>query len=277
MRWRLSGALILSASASLADPLTFLRTIPLDGLGGVSAIEVEQDGQAAFVLSDRGTAHRFTIERTDDGGRIKNVESITLPYPAWDIEGLAINNKTTFLSYEDPASISTLDGDVLFTPRDFMAFPSNGALEALAITPDGALLTLPENPPKRSGAFPIYRYKDEAWDIAAYLPRNGGFQPTGADVGPDGQLYVLERAFSALGFRTRIRRLTLDVPEPTAETVLETRLGTHDNLEGLSVWTSRNGATCLSMVSDDNFLSVQTSELVEYAVTETLAGAATCD
>ncbi|MEO9574416.1 MAG: esterase-like activity of phytase family protein [Tateyamaria sp.] len=277
MRWRLSVALILSASASLADPLTFLRTIPLDGLGGVSAIEVEQDGQAAFVLSDRGTGHRFTIERTKDGGRIIDIASVKLPYPAWDIEGLAISDNSTFLSYEDPASISTLDGEVLHSPREFYALPSNGALEALAITPDGALLTLPENPHKRSGTFPIYRYRDEIWDIAAYLPRIGGFQPTGADVGPDGQLYVLERAFSALGFRTRIRRVTLDVPEPTEETILETRLGTHDNLEGLSVWTSRSGATCLSMVSDDNFLSVQTSELVEYALTETLAGGATCD
>ncbi|MEL6806504.1 MAG: esterase-like activity of phytase family protein [Pseudomonadota bacterium] len=277
MRWRLSVALILSASASLADPLTFLRTIPLENLGGISAIEVEQDGQAAFVLSDRGTGHRLTIERTKSGGRISNVRSVDLPYPKWDTEGLATSSATTFLSYEDPASISTLDGEVLFTPRAFTAFPTNGALEALAITSDGALLTLPENPPKRTGAFPIHRFQDGVWDIAAYLPRNGGFQPTGADVGPDGRLYILERAFSALGFRTRIRRVTLDVPEPKAETVLETRLGTHDNLEGLSVWTSRSGATCVSMVSDNNFLSIQTSELVEYAVTETLAGDATCD
>jgi len=277
MRWRLSVALIFSASASLADPLTFLRTIPLDNLGGVSAIEVEVEGQAAIVLSDRGTAHRFTIERTKDGGRISDVESVSLPYPTWDIEGLAVSNTSTFLSYEDPAGISTLDGEVLPSPREFYALPSNGALEALAITPDGALLTLPENPHKRSGTLPIYRYKNEIWDVAAYLPRNGGFRPTGADVGPDGKLYVLERAFSALGFRTRIRRVALDEPNPTAETLLETRLGTHDNLEGVSVWTSRSGATCLSMVSDDNFLSVQRSELVEYALTETLAGGATCD
>lgn len=277
MCWRLSVALILSASTSLADPLTFLRSIPLDALGGVSAIEVEQDGQAAFVLSDRGTAHRFTIQRTGDGGLISNITSVDLPYPAWDIEGLAISEAGTFVSYEDPASISTLDGNVLITPREFMELPSNGALEALAITPDGALLTLPENPPKRTGTIPIYRYKDGVWSIVAYLSRSGGFQATGADVGPDGELYVLERAFSALGFRTRIRRITLDAARPTAETVLQTGLGTHDNLEGLSVWKSSSGATCLSLVSDDNFLSVQVSELVEYAVTETLAGGATCD
>ena len=45
----------------------------------------------------------------------------------------------------------------------------------------------------------------------------------------------------------------------------------------LAIWQSKSGATCLSMVSDDNFLSIQRTELVEYALTETLAGGATCD
>lgn len=277
MRWRLSVALILSASASLADPLTFLRTIALDGLGGVSAIEVERSGQAAFVLSDRGTGHRFTIERTEQGGRISDLTFVKLPLTDRDTEGLATSDQAIFISYEDPANISTMDGQILPSPREFNALPVNGALEALAVTADGTIMTIPENPPKRTGTFPIYRYKNGVWDVAAYLPRTRGFQPTGADVGPEGRLYVLERAFSPLGFRTRIRRITLDTPEPMAETLLTTSLGTHDNLEGLSVWKSQSGATCLSMVSDDNFLSVMKSELVEYALTQTLAGGSTCD
>jgi len=277
MRWRFSLALILSASASLADPLTFVRTIALDGLGGVSAIEVERDGQAAFVLSDRGTGHRFTIRRTEGGGQILDLASVPLPYPEQDTEGLAIQGDATFLSYEDPAQISTLRGEIMPSPREFHGLPKNGSLEALAITADGVLLTLPEDPPKRSGTVPIYRLEAGKWDVAAFLPRTGGFQATGADVGPDGRLYILERAFSPLGFRTRIRRINLDTPEPRAETLLTTRLGTHDNLEGLSVWKSSSGATCLLMASDDNFLSVLRSELVEYALTETLADGATCD
>ena len=59
MRWRLSVALICLAAASQAEPLTYLRSVPLDGLGGLSAIEVEPGGSPALVLSDRGTGHRF--------------------------------------------------------------------------------------------------------------------------------------------------------------------------------------------------------------------------
>ena len=109
------------------------------------------------------------------------------------------------------------------------------------------------------------------------MPQRGPFQPTGADIGPDGLLYILERAFTPLGFRSRIRRVDPNSPGVEAQTLITTSPGVHDNLEGISVWQSHSGATCLTLVSDDNFLAIQTSELVEYALTETLAGDASCD
>jgi hypothetical protein len=45
----------------------------------------------------------------------------------------------------------------------------------------------------------------------------------------------------------------------------------------LAVWQSHSGATCLTLVSDNNFLAIQRTEMVEYALTETLAGGARCD
>ena len=45
----------------------------------------------------------------------------------------------------------------------------------------------------------------------------------------------------------------------------------HDNLEGLAVWRDDSGAIRLTMISDDNFNLLQRTELVEYAVPETLA------
>ena len=51
------------------------------------------------------------------------------------------------------------------------------------------------------------------------------------------------------------------------ETLLETSLFTHDNLEGLSVW--RDGGTLvMTMISDDNFRGVQRTEIVEYLLTD---------
>lgn len=89
MRWRISFALIWLTSASLADPLTFLRSIPLKGLSGLSAIEVEHGGAAAFVLSDRGIGYRFTIIRNGNTGQLMNIQTVKLPYPERDTEGLA--------------------------------------------------------------------------------------------------------------------------------------------------------------------------------------------
>ncbi|MDG1104291.1 MAG: hypothetical protein P8N75_13215 [Ascidiaceihabitans sp.] len=45
----------------------------------------------------------------------------------------------------------------------------------------------------------------------------------------------------------------------------------HDNLEGISVWTHQKGATRVTMISDDNFLPILSSEVVEYILHEWLA------
>lgn len=276
MLWRLGGALSLWATVALAEPLTFVRALPLSsdaaGFGGLSAIET-RDGQSALVLSDRGAAFRLRIDRM--AGTV-DITPATQPHPGRDSEGLAWAGGNLFFSYEGPASVARATGEVLRAPPAFAALPPNSGIEALAGMPDGTVLALPE----RSGAldrpFPVYAWRHGQWSEVAALPRVGPFLPTGADLGPDGALYVLERAFTPLGFRTRIRRLALD-RAAEAEVLLTTYGARHGNLEGLAIWVSRSGATCLSMVSDDNFLSVLPTELVEYALTKTLAGDARCD
>src|SRR5690606_100399 len=120
-------------------------------------------------------------------------------------------------------------------PDAFAALQANSALEALAIDALGRLWTLPE----RSGAvdlpFPVWRFDGEGWSQPFTLPRaDDGFLPVGADFGPDGRLYVLERRLgSVFGFNSRVRRydVTGDVAGP-AELLLETAPGDYDNLEG---------------------------------------------
>lgn len=46
---------------------------------------------------------------------------------------------------------------------------------------------------------------------------------------------------------------------------MQSELGRHDNLEGLSVWRDAQGLR-LTMVSDDNFMFFQRTEFVEYRV-----------
>mmetsp|Transcript_22550 Transcript_22550/g.36659 ORF Transcript_22550/g.36659 Transcript_22550/m.36659 type:complete len:279 (+) Transcript_22550:3531-4367(+) len=278
MRWRLSLALILLGTGSFAEPLTYVRSVPLVsdllGFGGLSAIEMPVSGSEATVLSDRGAAFVLMFDRARGS---YSVTATDQPRPHRDSEGLAWDGSTMFYSYEGPAAVVAADGTRLGPHPDFAQYQPNGSLEALAAGPDGVLYTLPERSGDSDAPFPIYRYAEGMWQRWASLPRTGPFLPAGADIGPNGLLYILERAFSPLGFRSRIRRINIANPEAPPETLLKTRAGRHDNLEGLALWRSASGATCLSMVSDNNFLSVQRTELVEYALTETLAGGATCD
>ncbi|MBL4813456.1 MAG: esterase-like activity of phytase family protein [Rhodobacteraceae bacterium] len=101
-------------------------------------------------------------------------------------------------------------------PRQAGLHP-NATYEALAFAPDGTLYTLPEGSPSYMTGFPVFQYTGGVWIQAFTLPPIDGFKPTGADFGPDGRLYILERAFSGLGFRTQVRRM---LPNGTEQEVL---------------------------------------------------------
>ncbi len=89
----------------------------------------------------------------------------------------------------------------------------------------------------------------------------------GADFGHDGRLYVLERGFNGLGFRTRVRSFDISNGIAGDEKVLFNKgIGRHDNLEGISVWRDAAGLIRLTMISDDNFRFLQQTEIVEYAL-----------
>ena len=45
---------------------------------------------------------------------------------------------------------------------------------------------------------------------------------------------------------------------------MQTEPGLHDNLEGLSVWRDPQGRLRATMVSDNNYLFIFRSEIVEY-------------
>ena len=46
--------------------------------------------------------------------------------------------------------------------------------------------------------------------------------------------------------------------------MLTTYPGQFDNLEAISLWHDRSGATRITMISDDNFLRIQRTQIVEY-------------
>ena len=243
-------------------------------IGGLSGIAVAPDGQAFIAVSDRSFFVTGQFARAD--GIITGITDIqVIPITGTgaqrDSEGIAIGNAgDVFVSYEGVHGLrhfATLDTQSAALPAvpAFAAMQRNSSLEALAIDANGVLYTLPERSGRATRPFPVYRYSNGVWDQPFTIPRRGAFLVSGADVGPDGLLYILERDFTGIGFRSRVRRF--DLRGQTEETLLETGTFTHDNLEGISVWTDALGLR-ITLVSDDNFRKFQRTEIVEYRIND---------
>ena len=279
----------LATDSPRSDFLTatqWREPVTRDRFGGLSGIEVLDQGARFLAISDQGTIWSGDLARDAEGDvtAIENTRFAPLKdskgndLKKWlvDAEGLAIGpGGEHYISFEATHRVSRFPtpgatAQLLPSHPDFKTLQNNSGLEALAIDAKGHLYTLPERSGKIDRPFPVYRFDGRRWDIAFHLPRRAPFLPVGADFGPDGRFYVLERHFSGiLGFQARVRRFT---PSGDAlineELILETSLGTHGNLEGISVWRDPGGGLRMTMIADDNFKSFLPTEIVEYAVAE---------
>lgn len=259
-------------------------TGPGERFGGFSAIEVWPDGSRFLAVSDTGAFVRGTIRR-DDSGTLNGLETgpltplrgalsdALIPLRA-DSEGIALAaDGALYVSFEGAARVlryAVIGGQAENLPSAvaFSGMPRNTALEALAVDDVGTLYTLAEGLRRSARALPVYRFHDGVWDQPFTLPTDGRYLPVGADIGPDGRFYLLERRFGGLrGFASRVRRF--DITEAGffgGETLLDTPLGRHSNLEGLSVWRDGDGVLRVTMISDDNLNRFLRGEVVEYRV-----------
>ncbi len=282
---QLIAALLLSGSAWAVEfkAATHLDSFTwrhkADWFGGFSAIHISNDGRRMLALSDRSVLVKARIER---GEQIEGIQVLghwpvlssqgrVLPGYVGDSEGIAIApDGGIYISFEGIHRVAYYPAPgkkarVLPRPKAFDSLDGNGSFEALAIDNRGWLYALPEKSRTADGDIPVYRWDGNRWSTPFFLPPQGKFRPVAADFGPDGRFYLLERAVSLTGFRSRLRRWQLDAQGPRAEEILfETGKGTHDNLEGLSVWRDDQGLLRATMISDDNFLALQRTELVEY-------------
>lgn len=248
--------------------------------GGFSGIEIINDGQDFYTVSDRSNLFWGSVER-DPAGRIRHMniagrthlkdshgEELESGYLG-DSEGIAIGedgdiwisfeglNRLVFYANVDAAA------EPLPRPPPLKEIRTNRGFESVAIQGDGTLFTLPET--AMGPESPVLRFRDGKWQQPFGIPYDPDWQFVGSDFGPDGWFYLLERGFhGVLGFSSRVRRFKLAEDGVIAEeTLLESSPLQYDNLEGISVWEDAQGIR-LTMISDDNFLFVQRTELVEY-------------
>ncbi len=226
--------------------------------GGFSGLEVSDDGTSFVSISDRGSI--ITGQFVRQNGKITGVKAGPLlpildrkskPVIKYhvDAEGLAIDDQgRLFISFEADHRVWRYDSPAgkataLKRYKDFKTLQNNSGLEALAIDTDGTLYTLPERSGEVDRPFPIYRYKNGVWDSPFSIPRRGRFLPVGADFGPDGKYYLLERDFVWYsGFSSRVRRFELTEDGfVNEETLLTDSSSSYGNLEGISLWRDDQG------------------------------------
>ena len=271
------------AEPVLSPPSTLVWTMPEVWFGGFSGAEVSDGGKALTLITDKGNLVLARLNRTQGTlSSVDIVEKKPLTHPSGrplsgketDAEGLATaEDGTAFVSFEHQHRVTRLDiqtGKVgaLKQDKTFANLNLNEGLEALALHPDGTLFTLPERSIPPTGPAVLYALRGGAWQPAVTLPKRGAFLPVGADFDADGNLYLLERSLSPLGFRSRIRRFTLDAPDLAEVTLMTSWPSQYDNLEAISVWVDAAGVTHLTLVSDDNFFAIQQTQIIEFTVTE---------
>lgn len=277
-----SATLLLASGTTGADvSLVGRYTLPADGktYGGLSAIHLSDDGTDMIAVSDRGSITTGQIVRNPDGQIVDILVAAPDRIKAYphntqaslkDSEGIAVApDGTIYISFEGHTRVGKFAHpgareEVIPRPREFGSMQGNAGLEALAIDAQGRLYAMPERSGRHDRPFPVYRFDGTRWTQPFAIPRTESFLIVGADFGPDGMLYVLERDFSGIGFLTRVRRVDFDAG--TAETLLQTGLGVHGNMEGISVWENAAGETIMTLIADDNFRSFLNNEIAEYRV-----------
>ncbi len=268
-----------------------------DDFGGLSSLGFFDDGRRVIMTSDTGFWLIATPRRQADG-RIVALKAAAMTAMRgangaelagkWqsDAEGIAVAGDI-FVAFERINRINryrlAADGSVgpaqmvelAFDPKSLR---SNKGLEALAVASEngplaGGVLAFSERSLDQNGNMRAFIVSGPlAGEFA--IERIEDFDITGADFLPGGDLLLLERRYElASGVAMRIRRFAATDIKPGAILAGEVLLKTDDrrqidNMEGLAVSHAADGATILSLISDDNHSLLQRTLLLQFRIQE---------
>ena len=270
-------------------------TSPHREFGGLSALRMSADGARLIALTDKGYWLRARIVYRD-GAPIAITEGELAPVLGpdgrpvntrrnwYDTEALGEDGGTLYVGIERAHEILRFDyakdgvrarGQPIAVPPGIKALPHNRGIECLVVPPKGqplagTLIAISE------------RGLDPAGNILGFLigPQAGTFTVKRTDefdvsdcaLTPRGDLLILERRFSwTRGLAIRIRRVPLARVAPRAvldgpELIFADMGQQIDNFEGLAVHRTADGATVLTLISDDNFSALQRTVLLQFTL-----------
>jgi hypothetical protein len=279
-------------------PLEFVGGLEMTSstrnFGGLSAVRFLKPGRDFIGVTDTGFWFVGSVER--DGERrpagIRDfqmqqmVDSAGEPVDIkWEVdaEGLGVRDGVASVGFERHHRISQFriepgEMGASFRDLDFLVpareLRQNRGFETVAWSgPAGPL----------QGALVVVSEKslDKAGNIFAavlsgprkgvfMVERQGDFDITDGAFLPGGDLLLLERSFSmARGVRMRLRRIAGDSIAKGAlvggSVLLEADMSYQiDNMEALDVWVRDDGATIVSLMSDDNHSILQRNLYLEF-------------
>ncbi len=264
--------------------------------GGLSGLRMGRDGAQFVAITDKG--NWFTGRIVYAGARPAGIADAAiapmldaggqrLAARGWyDTEGIADDGQgKLYVGIERVNRIVKFDfarqgvlarAEPVRTSPAVQTLPNNRGIEALAFVPKGMPL---------AGTLIAFseRGLDSAGNTRGFLiggPAPGGFVVRRTDdfdisdcaLLPSGDLLLLERRFSwASGVAIRLRRIALSSLAPGAladgSILLFADMGFQvDNMEALAAHRTAQGETVLTLLSDDNFSSLQRTLLLQFTL-----------
>lgn len=282
-------------------PLEFIGGLELTSrsrdFGGLSAFRFLKPGSDFIGVTDTGFWYFGTLARDEnlrpvavENARMVQMidregETVTLKEAA-DAESLAVKNGVAVVGFEREHRVSQfrIDPDAMGPPErdlDFLIpaheLRKNRGFETVAYVdphgPGDGLMVVSEKSLDKAGN--IFAAVIQGSNKGIFtVKRIGNFDITDGAFLPNGDLLLLERSFSmAEGVAMRLRRISAEdiAPGKLADgpILLEADMGYQiDNMEGLDVWQRSDGATMISIVSDDNLSILQRNLYLEFRLHE---------
>ncbi len=269
-------------------------TAKLPSFGGFSGLHMDADGVGFLALSDRGAWLRGRILYRDgrpagvagaqmapilgaDGKPLAahgwyDTESLTADQAGHLFVGIERVNKIVRFDYRKNGLSAR--GRPIPVPGDFKGLTYNKSLECLAVAPkssplSGELIVITEHSLDAAGNHRGFLLRGQ--QVGRFsVKRSADFDVSDCAILPPNDLLLLERSYSPLrGVAMRIRRIPLTGIKPGAlvdgEPLIVADLSYQiDNMEGIGVSRDAQGATILTLISDDNFSVLQRTLLLQF-------------
>jgi hypothetical protein len=252
--------------------------------GGLSAMHI--DGGEVVAVNDAGWSIRFPLPQ--GSGAVHGIVEPLAEGPGTpgvksqrDSESLAVSGRTAWIAFERQNAVwrYSTDGwrsDANARPEALRGWPKNSGSEGIIRLRGGRFLIFSEGAPASEDTKRVALFLgDPAIADTRSIPLRyrppEGYRLTDAAVLPDGRLLILNRRFTFLeGISAKLVIAALPELQPEAliegEVIAELRSpDLVDNFEALSL-TRERGRTIVWMASDDNFMPIQQTLLLKFAL-----------